>query len=180
MCGLELSEYSKKSLTENDPVWDWLCVKVLGISQTQNHVSGHPRVVEMFLPGVHRDRNKKKWNSPENSGLEVWSQEDGIREDRWEESGAPSTVNSLGVYVRRSVCVRHNLWKENCSRRERYSGIVTVGCLFVQSVSWQIYKDRRIEVCHVKGHINSLKKQGTRLNGVKGTTIAMCLQPDWL
>ena len=40
----------------------------------------------------------------------------------------------------------------------------------------KIYKDRKIEVCHVKGRINSFKKQGARLNDVKDTTIAIHLQ----
>ena len=39
-----------------------------------------------------------------------------------------------------------------------------------------IDKDRKIEVCHVKGLINSLKKQGARLNDVTDTTIAIRLQ----
>ena len=35
---------------------------------------------------------------------------------------------------------------------------------------------RPLTKCHVKDHINSLKKQGERLSDVKGTTIAIRLQ----
>ena len=40
----------------------------------------------------------------------------------------------------------------------------------------KIDKERKIATHHVKGRLNSLKKQGARLNDVKGATIAKRLQ----
>ena len=40
----------------------------------------------------------------------------------------------------------------------------------------KIDKERKISTRHVKGHLNSLKKQGARFNDVKGATIAKRLQ----
>jgi hypothetical protein len=40
----------------------------------------------------------------------------------------------------------------------------------------KIDKERKIATCHVKGRLNSLKKQGAQLNDVKASTIAKSLQ----
>ena len=91
----------------------------LGLSQTQNRVTGLPQVTEMLCLGSPR-----------------------------------STVTENKKLLNR------------CSVIDRS----TVVCLFIQShglVHAKIDQDRKIEVCHVKGHINSLKEQGARLNDVK-------------
>ena len=48
--------------------------------------------------------------------------------------------------------------------------------LSIPQVIKKIDKERKIATRHVKGRLNSLKKQGAQLNDVKGATIVERLQ----
>ena len=121
MCGLELSEWSGKTLTENNPVWDLLCVKVL-LSGFHKHKTECPDAhgsLRCYFLGSPRStvtEKPKKWNCLENFGLELWSQVDGIREDRQEDPGDPPTVNAPGVCTCGEVSVPDETCTTACAR----------------------------------------------------------------